>query len=345
MVKNPKLKKSLFDWTRDGITQSSLTRFQACREQFALEYVNGYTPRGFSVPLEFGTIIHLALERQELIGTKHTTAEDVIGNITESYHNARFPQMKSKLDQESMTKTLAAADVLFPIYHKHMIEDDAKQQWIAREQLFNVPYEFPIASGLGSAKINLRGMRDGTYRTLRGSHLGLFETKTKSQIDDNQIQAGLRADLQTMFYLFTLFLETGEYPKQVLYNVIRRPGQKFLERDNYVSFKQRIKDDITKRPDYYFRRWEVNILKHDLDTFKRTVLDPGLSVMLQWWESVKDHPFDRFKSPLHFVSLPALYTKYGVAAMYGLMVSGRVRDYYIRSSVFPELAPEKLLAA
>lgn len=334
--RKPKQRKPLWDWTK-GITQSSLTNFQACREQFSLAFVEGHTPRGFSIPLEFGTIIHLAIERQDRIGHKRVTALDVITEICEDYHKARFPQLKSRLDIDSMVKTLAAAEILFPLYHKHVREDDEKQKWIKREQLFNVPYEFTLVDQINSAKINLRGMRDGNYRTIRRKCLGLLETKTKSQIDDNQIQAGLRADLQTMFYLFTLFLETGEYPKEVLYNVIRRPGQKFLVRDNYVSFKQRIKDAITSKPDYYFRRWEVNVLEADLKQFKRTVLDPGLAVMHQWWESVKNHPFDRFKSPLHFVNLNALYTKYGVAPMYGLMVLGRVRDYYTRSSVFPEL--------
>lgn len=335
-------RKPLWDWTL-GITQSSLDKFNSCREQFSLEYLHGHTKRGFESPLEFGTVIHLALERVAEVGTGHTTAESLICEICESYHNARYPQLKGRLDQDTMRKTLTAAEAVFPLYHKHVAEDDEKQKWVAREQLFNIPYEFPIASGLGSAKITLRGMRDGTYRTNRKGCLGLFETKTKGQIDDNAIAAGLRADLQTMFYLHTLWLEYGECPKEVLYNVIRRPGQKFLDRDNYASFKTRIKEDIEKRPDYYFRRWEVNVLQSDLETFRRTVLDPALGVMLQWWESIKNHPFDRFQSPYHFVNLSALYTKYGPARMYGLMVLGKAWDYYTRSSVFPELdrAPSK----
>lgn len=339
-----KLKKTqrqpLFDWTRDGLTQSALTQWLQCREQFSLNYVEGYTSRGFNTALEFGTIIHLAIQRQDEIGKGRTTAYDLIADICESYHNARYPQLQGHYDKQTCSKTLAAAEALFPLYHKNVEEDDAKQDWVAREQMFAVPYQIPLAGGLGNAEITLRGMRDGTYRTKRKGLLGLFETKTRSHIDDNAIATGLRADLQTMFYLLTLQREYNETPKEVLYNVIRRPGQKYLDRDTFKSFKERITKDIQDRPSYYFRRWELSVLESDLKSFQQTVLDPALRVMLDWWESVKTDPFDRFKSPYHYVNLNALYTKYGPAPLYSLMVLGRKQDYYVRSSVFPELENE-----
>lgn len=328
-------RKPLWDWTK-GITQSGLDRFNSCREQFSLEYIDGYTSRAFSVPLEFGTIIHLAIQRQEEIKSRKS-ADDLIREICEAYHKARFPQLRGRLDQDSMAKTLAMAEVLFPLYYEHNVEDDALQKWTSREHLFEVPYEIPLAGGIGSAKVTLRGIQDSTYRTKKKDLLGLFETKTKSQIDDNAIASGLRADLQSMFYLNALQIETGETPKELLYNIIRRPGQKYLDRDTYATFKLRIKDDIKKRPSYYFRRWEVNVIASDIEQFRTRVLDPALRLMLQWWESVKDYPFDRWRSPYHFANLSALHTKYGSATMYGLMVLGRRKDYFVRSSVFPEL--------
>lgn len=332
-----KLKKRqpLWDWTRDGITQTGLSQFLACREQFGLGYVEGWTSKGFSVPLEFGSVIHLAIEKN---GDPHNSdaPATIIEGICSQYHDARVNTL-SKNDVATMSKTLAAAEAVFPLYAKEVEEDDKKQKWIAHEQYFNIPYEFPTANGLGTMGIQLRGVRDGAYRTRRYDHLGLFETKTRSQIDDNAVQAQLRADLQTMFYLHSMKLEYGEIPKEVLYNIIRRPGQKFLDRDNYKSFKERIIADIIKRPSYYVRRYEITVIESDLTTFQTKVLDPALRLMADWWGSVKENPFDRFKSPSHFVNLNALYTKYGTCQLFGLMVLGRRKDYFTRSLPFPEL--------
>lgn len=327
-------KRPLWDWTQ-GITQSALDRFNSCREQFSLGYIEGMTSKGFSVALEFGTMIHIAIQQHGDPACK-SSPQEIIDGVCASYHDSRVGQL-SKLDIATMSKTIAAAEAVFPLYCQTVGEDDKKQRFIAHEQYFEVPHQFPVGKGLSHSTINLRGVRDGAYRTGKADYLGLFETKTKSNIDDNAIISGLRADLQTMFYLHSMRLSYNETPKEVLYNVIRRPGQKFLDRDTYATFKQRIIDDIKKRPTHYTRRYEVNVLQSDLDTFRDKVLDPSLRVMLHWWESVKDHPFDRFKSPYHFVNLNALYTKYGPCQLYGLMVLGKRRDYYARSFPFPEL--------
>lgn len=344
MAKSPKPRKKfktavapqpLWDWTK-GLTQSAITNFLNCREQFALSYVEGWTPTGFSVPLEFGSMIHLAIERWAATSAAKTskkTALDIICEITESYHNARAASLKRE-DIAAMSKTIAAAEALFPEYAQAVAADDSRQQWVAHEQLFGIEHQFTDCEIVDRVVV-LRGVRDGVYRTKAG--LGLFETKTRAMIDPNRIQAALRADLQTLFYLFTLSLETKETPRQVLYNVIRRPGQKFLDRDNYASFKSRIQADIKSRPSYYFQRFEVEVQPTDLEVFRDRVLDPALRQIIHWWESVMDHPFDRFRSPYHSINLNALVTKYGLCGLYEMIVLGNRHNYVKRSSPFPEL--------
>lgn len=327
-------KLPLWDWTH-GITQSSMGKFLECREQFALHYVEGWTPRGFSVPLEFGTMIHAAIERYGK-AQGNTTPEEVIDEVTTSYSSARLAQLRFQEDKLALSKTIAAAQALFPSYVRAVARDDAHQKWISHEQVFDVPHEFPLGQR-GTASVRLRGMRDGTYRTNKRNCLGLFETKTKSQIDDKNIESTLRADLQTLFYLHTLRLETGEVPKQVLYNVIRRPGQVLGKHESYKSYQQRIVSDVAKRPEWYFRRWEVNVVASDLDKFVTRTLNPILLQMLSWWESVKQDPFSRWTSPYHWQNLNALSTKYGNCPLYALMVLGRKDLYFVRSSPFPEL--------
>lgn len=336
----PKLKKKqkvqmgpLWDWT-SGITQSSIESFLACREQFALGYIEGWTPRAFSTPLEFGSIFHFMLEK---IGTD--SPDRIAREVTKSYHDTRKKTLDG-VSYDALQLTLTNAQVLFPIYVEYYKEADSKYHWLQREHIFRVPHKFTNTStDFASGKIEevvLTGMRDGEYRTEAG-HLGLFETKTKSTIDDLAIQDGLRADLQTMFYLYALQREYKETPKQILYNVVRRPQLRIKTSESYDDYGKRVEADIRTRPDWYFRRFEVSVSQGDIEVFLDTTLDPILRLMYQWWDSIRDNPFDRWASPFHFRSLPALMNRYGKAALYNLMIRNRENEYYRRSSPFPEL--------
>jgi hypothetical protein len=346
----PKKPVPLWTWA-SGVTQSALTAFLACPEQFALNYVEGWTPTGFSVPLEFGTLFHSCIQAQGIEPFHPTTSfspEKIAQEVCSKYEQVRRPQIKSPDGHDAIQKTLAAVEAVYPAYRNYFAKDDALQKWLAREQIFSVEHKFddrePWAIALPQVRtINLRGMRDGEYCIPSSvpciaSGLGLFETKTKSQIDDQAIQSGLRADMQTMFYLYAMKLQYGEYPVEVLYNVVRRPGLIYNpSKETLAGYKDRIIEDIAKRPEWYFKRWQVQVSPSDIDTFVATTLNPILRAMYRWWESIKTHPFDRFKSPSHFRNLLALSTKYGKAPLYNLMILGRKREYSRRSSLFPEL--------
>jgi hypothetical protein len=225
---------------------------------------------------------------------------------------------------------------MFPLYCQYYQEDDAKLKWLQREHVFKVPHKFLESKGVTKEAI-LTGMRDGDYRNPIGG-LGLFETKTKSSIDDVAIQSGLRADLQTMLYLYSLRREYREEPGEILYNVIRRPQLRQKGNESLQAYGQRLTEDIKERPAWYFRRFEVTVLPGDLETFVSTTLDPVLRCLLEWWESIKDHPFDRWRSPYHYRNLAALTTGWGTRApLYDLMILGNKSQYFRRSSPFPEL--------
>ena len=68
----------------DGITYSGLSTWEQCREQFSLQWIDGLTSRKVSIPLEFGSIIHYALENQF-----RDTPVEVINVITEHYKKYR----------------------------------------------------------------------------------------------------------------------------------------------------------------------------------------------------------------------------------------------------------------
>ena len=324
----------LWDWSK-GVTQSSLSLFASCREQFYLGYIEGWTKKGFQTALEFGTMFHLMLERVR----NSSSPEEVAAEVCNSYEKARKPA-HTKEDYEEMQLTLVKAQCVFPLYVEYYREADSKREWLKEEEVFKIPHKFamPAADGRSRAcEVILNGVRDGDYRTPLKKILGVFETKTKSQISDPAIQDGLRADLQTMLYLLSAQRQYKETPGEVLYNVIRRPGLLLRKNDDYKMYYERVRADILDRPEWYFRRYEVTVLPEDIQTFIDTTLDPLLRCMIQWWESIEKNPSDRWLSPYHYRNLAALETKYGMAPLYDLMIRGKVREYFQRSSPFPEL--------
>jgi len=142
-------------------------------------------------------------------------------------------------------------------------------------------------------------MRDGRIRIY--NKLGIFETKTKSRIDEADIRDGLKADMQTMIYLFATYLDSKEFPETVLYNVIRRSTMYQRKDESIKSFIDRIKHDMSIRPDYYFMRWEVTVTKEDITSFVKKTLDPILIQFVSWYNSIKKNEKDRFLSPYHFL--------------------------------------------
>lgn len=320
----------LWDWTK-GITQSGLENFLACREQFALGYIEGWTSRAFSTPLEFGSLFHFMLEK---IGT--APPEDIAREVCKSYHDARKKTLKG--DHGDLQLALTNAETLFPLYVAYYQERDSKLQWLQREHVFKIDHWFTIPNRdpQFQQKITLTGMRDGEYRNIFGG-LGLFETKTKSNIDDIAIQDGLRADLQTMLYLLSLRREYREEPSEILYNVVRRPQLRLKVNETLVEYGKRLREDISSRPDWYFRSYEVTVSPGDIDCFVETTLDPVLRCLLQWWDSISANPLSRWGSPYHYRNLSALMTRYGKCQLYNLMILGRKSEYYQRSSPFPEL--------
>ena len=329
-------RKPLWDWTV-GLTNSSMALHLQCPEQFALNYLEGWTKKGFSIPLEFGTVIHLCIAHPKAFSSPEKVAQEVC----RSYEAERRRTLFHHTDLVTMQKTLTLAEVIFPHYIRYYKEDDTHQIWVDREKPFEIAHTFdslPQGNNLSTPEIvKLRGIMDGVYR-MKDQNIGLFETKTASQIDDLAIQSGLRADMQTLLYLYALSVVYDRHPTQVLYNVIRRPGQILGKTEDMSRYRARVDADIHKRPEWYFRRYEVTVLEQDLRNFITGVLDPVIRRILQWWRSVEEAPFDRFKSPYHYLNLNALLNKYGKAALYDLIVLGRKNGYSQRSLVFPEFA-------
>lgn len=284
--------------------------------------------------MEFGNIIHYALEHQ----FEFASPLDAIQHITGNYRSWRSKTLLNSAELDTLEFLCGLAEITFPAYCKFWEHDDKKLDWVEREAKFDIPYT------LDERTIRLRGMRDGLFRMrLPGQKtpaLGIFETKTKSRISEQEIRDGLMADMQTLFYCFVTHLITGEYPKRVKYNIIRRSGTYRRKGEDTPTYLGRVKEEIAKKPDDYFSRFTVDLLPRDIDRFKQLTLDPLLRRFVQWWDSVKKNPVGQgrfLSSPHHSLNLGALIGKYGKADMWEMIVNKNMRPYRIRSEVFPEL--------
>lgn len=133
----------------------------------------------------------------------------------------------------------------------------------------------------------------------------LFETKTKGDVDIQQIQRQLTFDLQTMLYLIALEgtksgTSIGGPIKGVRYNVVRRPlsgGKGTIIRhkptksnpqgESWEAYYKRVEQVIRESPDHFFARWKTEIMPGDIQRFRRECLDPILEQLCDWYEWIK----------------------------------------------------------
>lgn len=324
-----------------GITQTGLEKFIGNEEEFAVNYIDGWSPKRFSEPLEFGSLFHLCCEFQG-----KDTPEAISKKCCDAYVKHR--QLNAgETDHQKLQMMVGSIQTIFPHYCRYHAARDKTIRWISREKPFRVPYSFIDYDGK-TQTIDLVGKRDGVYRDTQTAVPNLKETKTKSQINQEAIRDGLRADFQTLFYLLALRLETGKEPKEVLYDVIKRPGQKFTKKDTLQSYLAKIDQDIRKHPKSYFGRWRVTLSVGTIDMFRKVTLDPALRRLFRWWGSIEKRPFERFESEggYHLLNLPGLTnSKFGRSEYYELIIRGNRTPYYNRTDVFPELNESIKVAA
>lgn len=312
----------------DGLSFSSLSTWVNCREQFALSWIDGLTPKRLSIPLEFGSVFHQALENQFV-----ATPREVIGRVTEHYRKHRLKTIVKSSDKDSLELILGLARIVFPHYCEYWRTDDALIKWVGREEKFDIQYPLPSKD----ITVRLRGMRDGLYE-IGDRVFGLFETKTKSKILEREIMDTLHYDMQTMMYCITTYYDYGRYPNQIKYNVVRRPDLYYRKGEKLSDYLKRVDEDIQSRPDHYFKRYTATIQLDDIERFISQTLNPILTLFIDWWESIKKNPTreGRMESPYHFLNSSALVGSYGKVGMWDA-IFGNMSPYYIRDKVFPEL--------
>jgi len=198
----------------------------------------------------------------------------------------------------------------------------------------------------------------------------LFETKTKGDINEQQLKAQLASgfDLQTMIYLIALDEDRrhhhafryrddcNAYLGGVRYNVVRRPlsggrhsivqkkGSKNVAPESSEEFYARLSGLIESEPDYFFMRWKVEVTPTDLERFRRECLDPLLEQLCDWWEwIVEAYEENRnpFENPVHWRTPYGFYNvlaEGGTSEVDEYLNTGSTLGLERTNNLFPELS-------
>ncbi len=303
-----------WDFWQDGISVSFLNLFLEDKEQTRLAYVEGYRSQYIKPAIEFGEICHWLLA--SIYKTNKRPGSKRVKSLLRKYEKTWFVthRLLSEKQRIEMNRIFAQAEIVLLKYFEYFNGEDFGRYkiWIDCERYFRLAYRYP-----DGAKTYIKGIFDGVFE--KKKKLWLLETKTKGQIDLVTIIETLKFDLQTMLYFYHLYKLKHQTPAGILYNIIRRPGHKFTQKDTEKSFIDRVAKDVNnpKNKSHYFMRPEMYMTLSEIKDWKRDQLDPIMQEVRLWIEGV---------SP-HYIKPNALVTKWGRCDLYQLIVNDRVALY------------------
>jgi len=222
--------------------------------------------------IEFGNFGHWLLEhwyKAENIGLENSTYEDAA-----EFYEMMEPAWVERLigigyPAEAIEEDLALMAPLFPAYVVHWKGQDAKFNWEATEHKFDVEWQ----------GFRLRGMIDGVLKMGRSTYT--FESKFRGRFSTNE-ELKLAFDPQCLFYLNAAEVWKGKTMRGTIYNNVRKPQLK-LNKKGVKDLTDRVRVDISKRPEWYFIRHELVYTKNDKRRF-RTQLLQKLNMFKAWVE-------------------------------------------------------------
>lgn len=294
---NARRSSEYWDFKRDGMTVSSCQKFLACREQFRLEYVEGWQQSALKMPFEFGNLLHSTIARFLDRRIKPLPIEKQTA-LYEKQWNANHPQA-TPANKEMMEEAYCFMEALWPTYIE-IYKDDPKHHWDYVEDKFTI--EIPEVDTI------FRGIIDGVCLESQQKRY-VLENKGNSQINENDIEDVLPYSFQNMTYLVAYWKKHGTPPDGVWFNVIRRPGSKRHKNETLKDYVVRLRGLIAKEPDHYFYRWKVTITKARIERWYAETLVPMLQEVKLWVDG---------KIP-HYMNPEALIGRYGRSDMFDVI--------------------------
>ena len=330
-----------WDLFKHGVSQSLLQKFQTDVERTHIRIVRGLKETTRKEAMEYGSIFHKIDEYACTLGKKCT--ERSLSEIMSLYMKKVYPYAESIM--------LCKIAIMQYFHYLKWEESRPKYNHIEQEPIFDEKYELPPlyfkAEGIeiripSGVTIRLRGRIDGI---IENCGMWIKENKTKSQINIIHLQDTIHANIQVMFYALCSELKYGRPCKGVVYNVIRKPGQRQKIKESDANYIERISGEIEKDPEYYFHRLTVEFAPGQVDKWVRQELLPLLYRVYIWWKSIERNPLEPWvdengnPNPFHGRKSFGIYDpmSMGKGDFYNLIVYGRKQDLIHDPEQFPEL--------
>lgn len=327
-------------WTpmKDGVSQSLLQKFRVDKDRAHKHIVLGLRQTDRKEAMEFGTIFHKLIELGARMGNSYTKHK-LIKEFTD-YIKRKFPSADSML----------LARVAIAQYHvyREWEADKPRYKYIDQEPVFNEKFKLPALHFEPNEEIRIR-IPSGIEIPLRGrideviDNCGMWiqENKTKTRIDISHIQDTLHANIQVMFYAVCSELKYGKPCKGVIYNVIRKPGQRQKQKESDTAYIERIVAEVQNDKSYYFYRLSHEFQQGQVKRWIKEELLPLLYEVYLWWKSIERNPTNPWLdgNPFHGRKSFGIYDPMvlGKGDFYNLIVYGRKQGLVKVDELFPEL--------
>lgn len=269
-----------YDFARDGVTQSILgVWFECCLK--ARHKLQGWRILRTKSNLVYGTVGHeiiqdaveLWLGEQSVPG-KDYDSDVLVGEACERYRKQQDSGSWFDKQHEEFDLIQVQLEAVMAGYFSYWGEDDLTgKDWVGVEHEFAVPHCGTI----------LRGKMDGLFKQGKSPVVWLFESKFKGRIDEEAIADALERDFQSFMYMLAVKLlrSNGKRPRGVLYNIIRKPQSKLKKNESFRSYRDRLAEDVEKRPEHYFKRMKLKIDESEFASFEAELAEM-LEVFGQW---------------------------------------------------------------
>lgn len=201
------------------------------------------------------------------IGLKSTTKTTAL-NLGSAWHRAMDARWRgldyeaalaAALDIKQATLDPLNAGIVAGLLHGYYLRYGQQDQHIA---MLYPEVQFEV--GMNIYGWRMAGKMDG-LGTLRDGRNALIEHKTSGESisEDSDYWLRLKFNMQLLHYVIAARkLEWNV--EAIIYDVTRKPCISQKQKETLEEFQDRLADDTTQRPDFYFTRREVPILEDDL---------------------------------------------------------------------------------
>lgn len=249
-----------FDIRRDGISQGLIMCFMKCRREFLLR-LNEWGTEENKKSFANGSITHDTLDKiythYQKKGKlpKFTTIKQWVDR-----YDKENPGWLGPSHKKDMARIKTLVYVIVTEYIRFYKADFEKHEILGAENIFDVRWK----------GFRLRGKKDLRFKM--DGKVWILETKTMARIQEEDLVDKISFDFQSLFYTHAEEVEYGHEVSGVIYNVIRNPGHKLGAGETLFQFQNRLRREIRKNQNHFYKRWHIPYSRAEKMEFKQELL-------------------------------------------------------------------------